>query len=96
MSEPKEGDLRVWHIPQVPGKAFRVPVVSLKEAKKLLDVLADYDAFQYKNRIKGDYSNVSGLEVFDEEGQWVTWCSADGDEIDDLDYDSLTVFSEGE
>jgi hypothetical protein len=55
------GDMRVWWIPQIPGKAFRVPVASLEEGVKLLIVLADYDLFQYKNRIKPDYSNAGGI-----------------------------------
>ncbi len=41
----KPGALRVWHIPQVPGKAFRVPVASVDEAKVLLRALAQYDLF---------------------------------------------------
>jgi hypothetical protein len=55
------GDMRVWWIPQIPGKAFRVPVASLEEGVKLLIVLADYDLFQYKNSIKPDYSNAGGI-----------------------------------
>lgn len=44
----KPGALRVWHIPQVPGKAFRVPVASVDEAKVLLRALAQYDLFSTK------------------------------------------------
>lgn len=68
----KEGDLRVWWIPQVPGAPFLSSVESPTEAKKLLDLLARYDAFQLEHRIKPDYSNVGGLEVF-EGGEWVEW-----------------------
>lgn len=75
------GDLRVWWIPQIPGKAFRVPVKSPSEAQKLMTVLADYDIFQFKNRIKPDYCNTGGLEVF-EDGEWFEWNSEDGDDID--------------
>ena len=32
-----EGDLRVWHIPQVPMKAFHVRVKNIREAKLVLD-----------------------------------------------------------
>lgn len=66
---PKPGDLRVWHIPQIPMKAFHVPVESVAEGVKLLDVLADYDLFQYENRIKPDYSNANGIERWDEDGE---------------------------
>lgn len=80
MSDPKDGDLRVWWIPQVPMKAFHVPVKTVNEAKLLLRTLADYDLFQYENRIKPDYCNTGGLEVFEAEG-WMEWESDDFDDI---------------
>jgi len=58
--------MKVWWIPQIPGKSFDVPVNSLEEASLLLDTLAAYDLFQYENRIKPDYSNAGGLVVWDE------------------------------
>ena len=80
-----EGDLRVWHIPQVPMKAFHVRVKNIREAKLVLDTLAFYDLFQYDNNIKPDYCNTGGLEVF-HNGAWEEWedeesCGC----IDDLD-----------
>ncbi len=42
----KEGDLRVWWIPQVPMKAFRQPVANVEQAILLLNTLAEYDNFQ--------------------------------------------------
>ena len=85
----KHGDLRVWWIPQVPMKSFNVPVANLVEARLLMNVLAEYDAFQFDNNIKPDYSNAGGLSVFDTtdkhdgpDGSWVDWYSEDGDEID--------------
>lgn len=54
--KPKNGSLRVWWIPQVPGEPFLWPVKDFAEASKLLDVLAAYDDFQHANRIKPDYS----------------------------------------
>lgn len=91
---PKIGDLRVWHICQV-GRvnSFYVPVASTDEAKKVLAVLADYDNFQYKNRIKPDYASASGLQQFEaDDGTadlgatptpgWLEWCDADGYDID--------------
>lgn len=74
--------LRVWHIPQVPGKAFHVDVESPAEAAKILEVLAEYDLFQFKCNIKPDYCNAGGLTV-KEGDDWVTWCDKDGDEIDE-------------
>ena len=64
--------LRLWWVPQVPMKAFYVDIESVQEGAKLLNVLADYDQFQYDNRIKPDYSNAGGLAIYDEEsGEWL-------------------------
>lgn len=83
MIDPIEGDLRVWWVPQVPMKAFKVPVESPEEAIKILDTLARYDLFQYNNNIKPDYANAGGLEVF-EEGEWVEWYHPEtGGDIDE-------------
>jgi hypothetical protein len=86
----KKGDLQVWWVPQVPMKSFNVPVKTIREAKLLLDTLANYDLFQLKNNIKPDYSNAGGLNVFDD-GEWITWYNEDGDGIDDVDDEGKTV-----
>jgi hypothetical protein len=75
--------LRVWWIPQVPMRPFHVEVADIKEAKKMLDVLARYDAFQLENNIKPDYCNTGGLECF-EDGEWCNWYSEDGYGIDEV------------
>lgn len=95
MSEPKQGDLRVWWIPQIPGKPFQVAVASLREAKLILDTLGAYDAFQFEERIKGDYSNAGGLECFQQfgapnpPGDFPDWCEWEdpetGDSIDNYE-----------
>ena len=91
--QPKNGSLRVWWIPQIPMKPFYIPVESLKEAKKVLLVLEQYDIFQFKNNIKPDYSNAGGLQIYDDEliengdiqSGWSDWCHAEtGDTIDDI------------
>jgi hypothetical protein len=85
MSEAKQGDLRVWWIPQIPGKSFHVAVESPAEAKKLLDVLANYDVFQFDNHIKPDFCNAGGLQCFsqDGDGEWCDWYDPEtGDDID--------------
>jgi hypothetical protein len=80
---PKEGDLQVWWIPQIPMKAFEVSVTSVNEGANILHVLADYDLFQLKNNIKPDFSNAGGLNVF-EDGEWSTWYHPDtGEDIDE-------------
>lgn len=72
VSSPKEGDLRLWWIPQVPMKPFHVYVSSVEQAMLLFDTLAQYDLFQLDNNIKPDYSNAGGLEVW-ENGEWCDW-----------------------
>ena len=89
--EPKIGDLCVWHIPQVPGEPFQVKVDSVKEAKQLINVLDTYDLFELDHRIKPDYCNATGLNVYvaDSDGEgnpgWETWYSEEGMDIDDVD-----------
>lgn len=87
----KQGDLRVWWIPQVPCKQFNVPVASIAEAKLVLRTLANYDLFQLENNIKPDYCNAGGLCVYDPElcdeddgDGWSDWYDDDGRDIDDL------------
>lgn len=75
--------LRVWWIPQVPGERFFVDVASVAEAKKMLNVLARYDAFQLEHNIKPDYSNVGGLEEL-VDGEWCEWSDDNGLDIDDV------------
>lgn len=67
-----EGSLKVWWVPQIPMKAFEAPVASLEEAIRVLDTLANYDIFQFENKVKPDYCNVGGLLIF-EEGEWINW-----------------------
>lgn len=66
--------LRVCHFPQIPHKPFVVEVEDLCQAKFLSDVLANYDLFQYKNKIKPDYANMTIVEMWDEEEEeWISW-----------------------
>jgi len=85
--------LRVWWIPQIPMKAFHVYVKNICEAKLLLNALAGYDEFQYKNNIKPDYCNVGGVEIF-EDGEWCTWYNEDGYDIDEVDENGVYVEEE--
>lgn len=86
----KTGDLRVWWIPQVPGKPFTKPVKSIEEAILLLTTLAEYDMFQLEHNIKPDFCNAGGLCVFEDEDcddgddGWSEWYHDDGRDIDDL------------
>lgn len=94
--------LRVWHIPQVPGKAFYVHVSTVDEAVLVMNALANYDLFQYDHNIKGDYCNMSGLEMYDEslteedlvdmelEDKWVEWYFEDTD--NDIYYEDIVDY----
>lgn len=76
--------LRVSHFPQIPCKPFIVDVNNLEEARLIYNTLANYDLFQYENRIKPDYANATVVEEFDEEEQeWISW-SDDETGIDDI------------
>jgi hypothetical protein len=66
--------LRVWWIPQIPMDPFYVDVKSMEEGVKILDVLANYDTFQFENKIKPDYSNMGGLSKYHEiDEEWEDW-----------------------
>ena len=81
--------MRVWWCPQVGvvKEYFYIPVESVEEAKKIMDVLAYYDCYQMNQNIKGDYCNTGGLEVWDEDDQdWYDWYYEDADNyFDDVD-----------
>ena len=77
-----KGALKVWWIPQVPGKAFEVRVADLVQAELLLRSLAEYDQFQLDHNIKPDYCNMGGLVIF-EDGEWLDWWSEDGEDFDE-------------
>lgn len=85
--------LRVWWIPQVPGKPFHVGVRNLREARLVIHTLANYDTFQFNERIKPDFCNAGGLQGFDPEddtdspeGSWTDWY----DEVSGMEFDDLT------
>lgn len=88
---PKVGDLRVWHVPQVPCDAFYVSVASPIEAKLVMLTLAQYDLFQLEKSIKPDFCNAQGLEVYEADAgegkpDWCEWYSEDGDDIDSCEF----------
>ena len=84
-----ENKLRVWWISQVgaSSEAFYVPVQSVEEGKKVMDILAAYDAFQLQNRIKPDYNNAGGLQVYNPEiADYEDWyLETEDDYFDDVD-----------
>lgn len=89
------GEMQVWWIPQVPMRPFKVSVKTLREARLILNTLADYDKFQFDRKIKGDYCNTGGLRVWSnnldgEDGcGWIDFYDADGRDIDEIPDDEL-------
>lgn len=81
LAELTASKLRVWWIPQVPMSPFRVDVRNLHEAKLLLNALADYDRFQFEHKVKPDYCNAGGLEIWNG-SEWEEWYDDDGNGID--------------
>ena len=76
-------DARVWWTPQVPMKPFHVTVSTEEEAILILNALASYDSFQFKNNIKPNYCNAGGLEVL-EDGEWSEYYNEDFQDIDEI------------
>jgi len=84
-----ENKLRVWWIPQVGAGAepFYVPVQSVEEGKKVMDMLVAYDAYQLQNRIKPDYCNTGGLQIYNPEiADYEDWyLETEDDYFEDVD-----------
>lgn len=79
-------EYKVWHIPQVPGKPFEIFCETFEEAVNIVRVLSEYDKFQFENKIKPDYANMSGLDQWDDEDEeWYSWEL----EIDDEYFDNI-------
>ncbi len=51
-------------------KAFTYEVPDQETAELVVDILAQYDLFQFENRIKPDYCNAGGIQVWEDDG-WV-------------------------
>lgn len=81
--------IRVWWIPQIgaSNKAFYIPVQSVEEGKKVMDILSAYDAYQLQNKIKPDYCNTGGLEIYNPETEsYEDWyLETEDDYFDDID-----------
>ena len=83
--------LRVWWIPQasLSCDTFYIPVQSVEEGKKMMDLLAVYDMFQLQNNIKPDFCNAGGLEML-VDGEWEDWVL----ETEDDYFDSVDEYCE--
>lgn len=88
-TNPVEGDLRVWYIPQIPMAPYEVDIprragssdsAYLEQAVFVLDAIIGLSVFEFENRVKPDYSDMPGISRF-EDGEW---CDVDEEEYVDL------------
>lgn len=80
---PKQGDLQVWWIPQVPMPAFHVKVPDVATGVLLLDALAAYDMFQLEHNVKPDFCNAGGLQRYEQDGEGgFDWFDVDDEELE--------------
>lgn len=79
-TDPQPNDLRVWYIPQVPMNAFTVNVPDLKTGVLVLETLEKFSEFEYQNRVKPDYSDVGGINRWENHGDGWDWYDVDEDE----------------
>lgn len=95
---PEVGQLQVWWIPQVGAKIppFTVDVETVEVGAAILKTLAQYDLFQFENRIKPDYCNTGGLQrwCIDSDGEgnpgYEDWYDEDTDCDDPVEYMHIT------
>lgn len=89
---------RIWWIPQVGiGNTFYIPVDSILEGAKVIEILIKYDQFQFDNKVKPDYCNVGGLQYYDEKTEewsdFEDYFEEDGNELFYKDPDDYVVNS---
>lgn len=75
----KVGELKVWNVINPPNEPDLYPVESPKEAKELIDKLANMQL-----KAANVYSNAFGLVEWDGE-EWTEWYDEDGFDIDETD-----------
>jgi len=72
--------------------SFQHRVDSIEQGVKIMDVLADYDDFQFKNNIKPDYCNAGGINQWSEDcdgygnSGWESWSDDETGEDDPRKY----------
>jgi hypothetical protein len=55
-------EMRICWTPQMPMEPFTYPVPDMETASLLLDVLAQYDRFQFQHKVKPDHAKSGGAE----------------------------------
>ena len=85
-AKPTEGDIQIWYIPQLPGKAYTVNVPSrdLGEAQRILDAIIGLSIFEFENKVKPDYSDAAGITRWETDGDGgFNWFEVDEEEIEE-------------
>lgn len=76
--------LRFANTDKLEQEPFVVRVTSVEEATKVRNLLVDYDNHHVANANMTDHSNMTMLEVFNEETfEWEAWENEDGDDFDE-------------
>jgi len=73
---PESGEIRVWHVQNVPNKAEHYQVSCWEEAIALLDTLITDDLNN-----QNVFSNAFGMEEYDATLGWSEWYDELGDDI---------------
>jgi hypothetical protein len=66
MTDAQLGDLQIFYIPQIPMPAFTYPVPDRATGELLLDAIYELALFEFEHKVKPDYANVGGVQVFED------------------------------
>ena len=79
--------MRVWFMIMGLGTPFYVPVETVEDAQRAMDILGSYSQYLVNKEVMSDHCNACGVEVYDEEsGEWEDWYyDYDGFFYDDVD-----------
>lgn len=81
MTEPEEGDLRIWYVPQVPMPAYTRSIESVEEGFKTLEVIYELAIFEFENKVKPDFCNMGVVARYEIDGAGgFDWYDVDEDE----------------
>lgn len=64
-------EFRMWYIPQIPMPPFTREFDTAREAQAALDLIFAFSFFEFENRVKPDYTDAGGIEIWDEDAaEW--------------------------
>lgn len=79
---------RAWYIPQVPMESFKFECDTAEEAIMIYTAIVKFSIFEFKNRVKPDYSDAWWVQYYNEDIQdWedlenLEWYEDWGDELE--------------